>query len=47
MNQSMPHRTPDLVAVLAWIEQHLDEPLSVETIAAHANLSPYHFSRLF
>jgi AraC family transcriptional regulator len=47
MNQPMPHRTPDLVAVLTWIEQHLDDPLSVETIAARANLSPYHFSRLF
>lgn len=47
MNQPMPHRTPGLVTVLAWIEQHLDDPLSVETIAARANLSPYHFSRLF
>jgi len=47
MNQPLPHRTPDLVAVLAWIEQRLDDPLSVETIAARASLSPYHFSRLF
>jgi AraC family transcriptional regulator len=47
MNQPMPHRTPDLVAVVDWIEQHLDDALSVETIAARAGLSPYHFSRLF
>lgn len=47
MNQPMPHRSPDLPAVLAWIEQHLDEPLNVEAIADRADLSPYHFSRLF
>jgi AraC family transcriptional regulator len=36
-----------LAAVAIWIEQQLDTPLSVETIAAYAGLSPYHFSRLF
>jgi AraC family transcriptional regulator len=30
-----------------WIEQHLDDPLTVEIIADRAGLSPYHFSRLF
>lgn len=39
--------TNDLAAVLAWIEQHLDEPLSLDRIAARAGLSAYHFSRLF
>lgn len=34
-------------AVVAWIEQQLDEPLTLARIAAWAGLSPYHFSRLF
>ncbi len=33
--------------LLGWIEQHLDEPLTLERIAGQAGLSPYHFSRLF
>lgn len=40
-------KPPDLIVTVQWIEQHLDAPLSVEAIAAHAHLSPYHFSRLF
>lgn len=47
MNLPLPHRTPDLVTVLTWIERHLDDPLNVDVIAARASLSPYHFSRLF
>ena len=39
---------PDLfIAVVAWLEQQLDEPLTLEQVAAHAGLSPHHFSRLF
>lgn len=39
---------PDVLsATLAWIEQHLHEPLSVQAIAIEAGLSPYHYSRLF
>jgi len=34
-------------AVVAWIEQHLDEPLTLERIAGQARLSAYHFSRSF
>jgi len=34
-------------ALVEWIEQQLDEPLTLERIAAQAGLSPYHFSRLF
>lgn len=34
-------------AVVEWIEQQLDEPLTLERIAERAGLSPYHFSRLF
>ncbi|OWQ47268.1 AraC family transcriptional regulator [Roseateles noduli] len=33
--------------VVAWIEQQLDQPLTLEQVAARAGLSPYHFSRLF
>lgn len=33
--------------VVAWIEQQLDQPLTLAQIAAQAGLSPYHFSRLF
>ncbi|THF53324.1 AraC family transcriptional regulator [Flavobacterium supellecticarium] len=32
---------------LDFIEQHLEEPLSVEKIATVANYSPFHFQRLF
>lgn len=39
---------PDLFsALLAWIESRLDHALTLEQVAAHAGLSPYHFSRLF
>ena len=39
---------PDLfIAVVAWLEQQLDEPLTLEQVAAHAGLSTHHFSRLF
>ena len=33
--------------VIAWIEQELDQPLTLARVAARAGLSPYHFSRLF
>lgn len=43
-----PRNQPlDLVATVQWIEQHLDDAVSVEVIADIAGLSPYHFSRLF
>ena len=39
---------PDFLAdVLAYIEAHRDEPLTVAELAAVAGFSPYHFSRLF
>jgi transcriptional regulator GlxA family with amidase domain len=31
----------------AWIFEHLDQPLSIEALAAHAEMSPRHFSRSF
>jgi AraC family transcriptional regulator len=39
--------TDPFAALVQWIEQHLDEPLTLARIAAQAGLSPYHFSRLF
>ncbi|MBQ6321932.1 MAG: AraC family transcriptional regulator [Lachnospiraceae bacterium] len=32
---------------LGYINEHFQEPLSLEMIASHVSLSPYHFSRLF
>lgn len=32
---------------IAYIHQHMDEPLSLSTLADHAAYSPYHFSRIF
>ena len=45
-NATSSHPDP-FAALVAWIEQHLDEPLALEQVAARAGLSPYHFSRLF
>ena len=45
-NATTPRPDP-FAALVAWIEQHLDEPLALEQLAARAGLSPYHFSRLF
>ncbi|MBS0473034.1 MAG: AraC family transcriptional regulator [Proteobacteria bacterium] len=36
-----------LANVLAYIEAHRDEPMTVAELAAVAGFSPYHFSRLF
>lgn len=42
-----PVASPLLTWLIPWIEDHLDEPLSVDRIAHQAGLSPYHFSRVF
>jgi AraC family transcriptional regulator len=47
MDNATSARRDPFVALTAWIEQHLDEPLTLEQVAARAGLSPYHFSRLF
>jgi len=39
--------TDQFATVVDWIEQQLDETLTLERIAGRAGLSPYHFSRLF
>lgn len=36
-----------IARTLTWIEHRLDQPLTLEVIAAHAGFSPHHFSRLF
>ena len=47
MNSTTPLACDLLPGVVAWIEQQLDQPLTLEQVAARAGLSPYHFSRLF
>ena len=42
----LPHRD-DLADVLTWAVEHLDEPLTVETLAARALMSPRTFARRF
>ncbi|MDO5345792.1 MAG: AraC family transcriptional regulator [Lachnospiraceae bacterium] len=32
---------------LAYISEHFNEPLSLETLAKNSNMSPYHFTRVF
>jgi AraC family transcriptional regulator len=36
-----------LQRVLAFIEQHLAEPMRIERLAAAVHMSPFHFARLF
>ena len=38
------HQRKDL---LDYIEQHLDQPLSIDELAQRVALSPYHFARMF
>lgn len=33
--------------LLAWVRENLDKPLTVESLAEHAGLSPRHFARVF
>ncbi len=43
----MSHPPDFLAEVLAYIEAHKDEPVTVAELGAVAGFSPYHFSRLF
>jgi transcriptional regulator GlxA family with amidase domain len=36
-----------LLRVLVYLQQYLDEPLSLDVLAARACLSPHHFHRVF
>lgn len=47
MDSQTPQPVDPFFGIVAWIEQHLDQALSLPQIAAQAGLSPYHFSRLF
>jgi AraC family transcriptional regulator len=47
MDKPPVFRSDRLADLLVWVEQNLDRPLTLESIAAQAGLSPYHFSRLF
>lgn len=43
----MTDRYAEIDGVIAYIHQHLYEPLSLADMAAYAGYSPYHFSRIF
>lgn len=47
MAAAFPTPVDPLQATVAWIERQLDQPLTLEQVAQHAGLSPYHFSRVF
>ena len=47
MDSATPSNPDPFIGLMAWIEQQLDSPLTLESIADRAGLSPYHFSRLF
>ncbi|HZC26765.1 MAG TPA: helix-turn-helix domain-containing protein, partial [Actinopolymorphaceae bacterium] len=40
-------RTPTLEPILTWMMAHLDEPMTVATLAAQANMAPRTFARRF
>lgn len=45
--QTMTDRYAEIDAVIEFIHQHMDEPLSLSRLARYAAYSPYHFTRLF
>ncbi|MEU3662382.1 helix-turn-helix domain-containing protein [Streptomyces sp. NPDC032940] len=48
IERPLPHSSCDTVGeVLAWMEQHLDEEVTVEQLAARAHMSPRTFARRF
>ena len=47
MDSATPPTPDTFIALVAWIEKRLDQPLTLDQIAAQAALSPYHFSRVF
>jgi transcriptional regulator GlxA family with amidase domain len=42
-----PAHSGDLAGTLEWAQQHLDQPITVEILAAHASMSPRTFARRF
>ncbi|MER5180457.1 helix-turn-helix domain-containing protein [Streptomyces sp. NPDC002896] len=48
VERPLPHSPCDTVGgVLAWMEEHLDEEITVERLAARAHMSPRTFARRF
>ena len=47
MDNPLPREPELFVSLIAWIEERLDEPLTLELIAQRAGLSTHHFSRMF
>jgi transcriptional regulator GlxA family with amidase domain len=48
IERPLPHSEGDTIGdVLAWMERHLDEEVTVEQLAAHAHMSPRTFARRF
>ena len=43
----MDSTSDPFIALVAWLEQQLDQPLTLAQVAAQAGYSPFHFSRLF
>jgi len=43
----LDERYPEIEGVIAFIHQHLGEPLSLAQLARYAGYSPYHFVRIF
>lgn len=43
----MTDRYSEIDEVIAYIHQHIHEPLSLPQMAAHVAYSPYHFTRIF
>ncbi|MBD2847701.1 helix-turn-helix transcriptional regulator [Paenibacillus sp. IB182496] len=43
----MPDRYPELDEMIAFIQRHLHEPLTLARLAQYAAYSPYHFTRIF
>lgn len=49
VGQTIPEssQNPAINDVIEYITRHLDGDLTVKTLSAHINMSPYHFSRFF
>lgn len=43
----MTDRYSEIDGVIAYIHQHIDEPLTLSRLAGYAAYSPYHFTRVF
>lgn len=46
-DDQMPDRNDPITCAMRFIEQKYAEPITLDDVASHANMSRYHFSRLF